>query len=174
MGHPNRSCIFKFRPDQSFVCSSLGFPWCKSHNARNNIKMHQLQAKIIPDCLFKCIFFIILHFFLHFKIISMPIYSELNWTASKSNWSQRIFSQYSNKFSAPGWSKNLFFLCQNLKICMNGAMTSLAWTLLPAKLWTEQTLIKLLLNSDQIAPRWLLTCWEKRHLELSHMDLTLF
>ena len=39
-------------------------------------KMHKLQAKIIPDCLFKCIFSIILKLSLHFKIISMPIYSE--------------------------------------------------------------------------------------------------
>ena len=38
--------------------------------------MHKLQAKIIPDCLFKCIFSIILKLSLHFKIISMPIYSE--------------------------------------------------------------------------------------------------
>ena len=39
-------------------------------------EMHKLQAKIIPDCLFKCIFSIILKLSLHFKIISMPIYSE--------------------------------------------------------------------------------------------------
>ena len=39
-------------------------------------KMHKLQAKIIPDCLFECIFSIILKLSLHFKIISMPIYSE--------------------------------------------------------------------------------------------------
>ena len=39
-------------------------------------KVHKLQAKIIPDCLFKCIFSIILKLSLHFKIISMPIYSE--------------------------------------------------------------------------------------------------
>ena len=28
-------------------------------------KVHELQAKIIPDCLFECIFFIILQFSLH-------------------------------------------------------------------------------------------------------------
>ena len=39
-------------------------------------KMHKVQAKIIPDCLFKCIFSIILKLSLQFKIISMPIYSE--------------------------------------------------------------------------------------------------
>ena len=39
-------------------------------------KMHKLQAKIKPDCLFKCIFSIILKLSLHFKIISMPINSE--------------------------------------------------------------------------------------------------
>ena len=40
------------------------------------LKMHKLQARVIPDCLFNCIFSIILKLSLHFKIISMPIYSE--------------------------------------------------------------------------------------------------
>ena len=31
MGHPNRCCIFKCKPDQNFICSSLGFLRCKSH-----------------------------------------------------------------------------------------------------------------------------------------------
>ena len=39
-------------------------------------QMHKIQAKIITDCLFKCIFSIILKLSLYFKIISMPIYSE--------------------------------------------------------------------------------------------------
>ena len=78
-------------------------------------KLHELQAKIIPDCLFKCIFFIILQFSLHFKIISMPSY--------KSNQSQHICSRDCNKFSAPRWRKNLLFLRQNMKIWVNGAMT---------------------------------------------------
>ena len=48
-------------------------------------KMHKLQAKIIPDCLFKCIFSVILKLSLHFKIISMPIYSELQVKAPDHN-----------------------------------------------------------------------------------------
>ena len=48
-------------------------------------KMHKLQAKIIPDCLFECIFSIILKLSLHFKIISMPIYSEQQVKAPDHN-----------------------------------------------------------------------------------------
>ena len=48
-------------------------------------KLHELQAKIIPDRLFKHIFFIILQFSLHFKIISMPIYSEPQVKATNHN-----------------------------------------------------------------------------------------
>ena len=55
---------------------------------------------------------------MHFKIISMPIYSELQVKAPDHN----AFSANCNKFSAPGWRKNLFFLRQNMKICANGAM----------------------------------------------------
>ena len=80
-------------------------------------KMHKLQAKIIPDCLFKCIFSIILKLSLHFKIISMPVYSEPQVKAPDHN----AFAVNCNKFSAPGWRKNLFFLRQNMKICTNGA-----------------------------------------------------
>ena len=48
-------------------------------------KMYKLQAKIIPDCLFTCIFSIILKLSLHFKIISMPIYSEPQVNAADHN-----------------------------------------------------------------------------------------
>ena len=48
-------------------------------------KMHKLQAKIMPDCLFKCIFSIILKLSLHFKIISVPIYSESQVKAPDHN-----------------------------------------------------------------------------------------
>ena len=48
-------------------------------------KMHKLQAKIIQDCLFKCIFSIILKLSLHFKIISMPICSESQVKAPDHN-----------------------------------------------------------------------------------------
>ena len=76
--------------------------------------MHKLQAKIIPDCLFKCIFSIILKLSLHFKIISMPICSEPQVKAPDHN----AFAV----FSAPGWRKTLFFLRKNMKICAISAM----------------------------------------------------
>ena len=80
--------------------------------------MHKLQAKIIPDCLFKCIFSTILKPSLHFKIISMPIYSEPQVEAPDHN----AFAANIVISSAPGWRKNLFFLRKNMKICANGAM----------------------------------------------------
>ena len=79
--------------------------------------MHKLQAIIIPDCLFKCIFSIILKLSLHFKIISIPIYSEPQVEAPDHN----AFAANIVISSGPGWRKNLFFLRKNMKICANGA-----------------------------------------------------
>ena len=89
-------------------------------------KVHKLQAKIIPDCLFWCIFSIILKLPLHFNIISMPIYSV---TASKSTWSQRICSQYCNKFSASDGARTYFFCAKKWKYAQMAQWRSLAWTL---------------------------------------------
>ena len=78
-------------------------------------KINELEAKIIPDYLFKCIFFIILQFSLHFKIISVPIYSEMNWTTSKSNWGQCICSQHSLNFLHPDAARTYFFCAKTWK-----------------------------------------------------------
>ena len=77
-------------------------------------KMHKLQAKIITDCLFKCIFSIILKLSLHFKIISMPIYSE-----------PQVKAPDHNAFAANiviSFLRHLICLRKNMKICAIGAM----------------------------------------------------
>ena len=82
-------------------------------------KMHKLQAKIMPDCLFKCIFSIILKLSLHFKIISMPIYSELQIKAPDHN---AFAANIVINFLHLDGARTYFFLRQNMKTCANGAM----------------------------------------------------
>ena len=96
------------------------------------IKMHKLQAKIIPDCLFKCIFSIILKLSLHFKIISVPIYSEPQVKAPVQPDHDAFAANIVINFLRLDGARTYFFLRQNMKICANG--TSWLEHCLPEKL----------------------------------------
>ena len=74
---------------------------------------------MIPDCLFKCIFSIMLKLSLNFKILSMPIYSELQVKApDHSAFAATIVINFLRLDGA----RTNFFLRQNMKICANGVM----------------------------------------------------
>ena len=89
-------------------------------------KMHKLQAKIIPDCLFKCIFLIILKLSLHFKIISMPIYSEPQVKAPDHN---TIAANTVINFLHLDGARTYFFCAKTWKYAQMEQCHSLAWTL---------------------------------------------
>ena len=97
-------------------------------------KMHKLQAKIIPDCLFKCIFSIILKLSLHFKIISMPIYSEPQVKAPDHN---AFAANIVINFLCLDGARTYFFLRQKMKICANGAMAQPGLNTASAYTFTE-------------------------------------
>ena len=90
--------------------------------------MYKLQAKIIPDCLFKCIFSIILKLSLHFKIISMPIYSEPQVKAPNHN---AFAASIVINFLRLDGARTYFFLRQNMKICANDAAWLEHWLCMP-------------------------------------------